>query len=77
MLQSWRDVGLYQGLYTLLFVLNKETHLFSDIYVYNTSYCALIVGYNNGIPYSVKCWLGETLAKSLSSCNWKAKLWQI
>ena len=29
------------------------------------------------IPYSAKCWWGETLAKSLYSCNWKVKLWQI
>ena len=29
------------------------------------------------IPYSAKYWRGETLAKSLYSCNWKVKLWRI
>ena len=31
--------------------------------------------YMNVMPYSAKCWRGETLAKSLYSCNWKVKLW--
>ena len=29
------------------------------------------------IPYSAKCWWGETLVKPLYSCNWKVKLWRI